>query len=97
MARPTFTFDTVAYGDAHSGGYGRTVDASRPDLDSEYAFRVRVARWNKRAASSRTRSITSWADNLAKAELAAGKVELEEVESERYPGKVRRIYRRGNT
>lgn len=97
MARPTFRFDTVAYGDAHSGGYGRTVDVSRPDLDSEYAFRVRVARWNKRAASSRTRSITTWADKLAKAELAAGTVRLEEVESERFPGTIRRIYTRGDT
>lgn len=94
MAKPKFTFDTVQYGDAHSGGYGRTVDPANPGLDSAYAFGVRVAKWNRRAASNSLRSTKAWADRLVKAELAAGQIMLEEVESETFPGKIKRIYTR---
>lgn len=71
MAKPTFRFDSTGYGDAHSAGYGRTIDPRDPGLDSNYAFHVRVSRWNTRTASASLRATHRWADALVKAEAMA--------------------------
>ena len=59
-----------------------------------YEFGIRVARWNKRAASNSLRSTKAWAKRLSDAEIAAGQIVFSEMESETFPGLVKRVYKR---